>query len=379
MTEQQRGEVVLKNLARELLTDEECLKFKQALQHFRISKSVPSLCTQLNGVISSTDKLILLLELSSRLPKQLHQDFHKLCSIQFPMYEAFLKYFTQGNRNSLRSDPKVIACDESGQFQVISTGFEKQFSFSDLKRCLDSNGTDLNSLPGTSMTSGVYSEIDDIDMSQHGTITKEDAKNFTNLQNVNGFSDDDGSSVSSPKHSVSHGHNDSHSQTLTKQSAQNQSVQEQTQTAANQLAQKQEELKQEEQKQSVQKVSQTLTNHQLAHTQSVPVESVPRPEAPKQLSMSLHSRLTNGHAHRPGSSSKSPFSSNVNNIALNVESPSHKIIRKTVLLRRRSDGSLGLGIKGGKEYGTPIVVVVVEKDSQVDKQVQIYFTFIAHI
>ncbi|XP_041348495.1 uncharacterized protein LOC121368045 [Gigantopelta aegis] len=334
MTENRRGEVILKNLAQELLTDEECLKFKQALQHFRISKSVPSLCTQLKNVITSTDKLILLLELSSRLPKQLQQDFHKLCSIQFPMYEAFLKYFTQGHRNSLRSDPKVIARDESGQFQVISTGFEKQFSFSDLKMCLDSNGADLNSLPGTSMTSGVYSEIDDT--SQNGTITKEEAKIFTNIQQVNGFSDDDNSSsVSSPQHSVACNHNDSNLQTLTKQS--------------------------ERKKQSVpkQSVSKPVVQNQ----------SVSKPVVQKQSSVSSHNRVPNGHTLVGGSgTSKPPYSSHHNNVALNVESPSHRIIRRTVLLRRREDGSLGLGIKGGKEYGTSIVVFVVEKDSQAEKQ-----------
>ena len=40
-----------------------------------------------------------------------------------------------------------------------------------------------------------------------------------------------------------------------------------------------------------------------------------------------------------------------------------------ILLKRHEDGSLGIGIKGGKEYNAPIVVYLVEPGSQAAAQV----------
>ena len=40
-----------------------------------------------------------------------------------------------------------------------------------------------------------------------------------------------------------------------------------------------------------------------------------------------------------------------------------------ILLKRHEDGSLGIGIKGGKEYNAPIVVYLVEPGSQAAEQV----------
>ena len=46
--------------------------------------------------------------------------------------------------------------------------------------------------------------------------------------------------------------------------------------------------------------------------------------------------------------------------------------RARVLLKRRSDGYLGMGIKGGKEYNSPIIVYSLEPGSQGEMQVGLF-------
>ncbi|XP_067684623.1 uncharacterized protein [Haliotis asinina] len=292
-TQYQKGEVILRNLAEELLNEDECIVFKQALQHFRVSRSVPTLCTELKPVINTTEKLMLLLELSGKLPLQLQRDFHKLCSLQFSSYEAFLKYFNTGN--PLSDDPKVIAKDSSGQFQVVSTGFEKKIHVVPYD---ETNGTDGISLPGTSVTSGVYSEFDD--HSRNGTVTKEEAEMILNH------------SLMKPVR------------------------------AAEQYQPK---------------------NQDMSKTPSrVSLKSL-------QLSQNSkgHSRKSSTHSnhHLNVTSSKSTLT--VDTESPNIQ-PEVNSSMKQVLLNRREDGSLGVGIKGGKEYGTPITVYLVEANSQAEEQ-----------
>ncbi|XP_071084130.1 uncharacterized protein [Haliotis cracherodii] len=294
-TQYQKGEVILRNLAEELLNEDECSMFKQALQHFRVSKSVPTLCTQLKPVINTTEKLMLLLELSSKLPLQLQRDFHKLCSLQFSSYEAFLKYFNTGN--PISDDPKVIAKDSSGQFQVVSTGFEKKIHVGPFD---ETNGTDGVSLPGTSVTSGVYSEFDD--QSRNGTVTKEEAE--------------------------------------------------------------------------------MILNHSLLKPVRTPVQyrqqNQDMSNTPSRMSMkSLQlSQKSEGHSRKSSTHSnhhlnmKSSYTSPFINGASPKSEPEVNTTKKRVLLNRREDGSLGVGIKGGKEYGTPIMVYLVEANSQAEEQVR---------
>ncbi|KAL5013255.1 hypothetical protein ScPMuIL_007525 [Solemya velum] len=154
MAEQRRTEAVLRNLAHELLTDDECKRFKQALHHFRASHSVTTLCQQLKSIINSTEKILLLVELSSRIPKSLQEDFHQLCSLQYEKYDVYLRIFTRGN--SLNVAPRVIAQDSSGSMKIVSRGSQKN-----LMKFENYNSVEQQSIPSTSMTSGFYSEHDD--------------------------------------------------------------------------------------------------------------------------------------------------------------------------------------------------------------------------
>ena len=159
MAELKRSEAVLRNLAQDLLSEEELLQFKQALHYFRVSHSVTTLCQQLKSVINSTQKILLLVELSSRIPKHLQEDFHRLCSLQYPNYDTYLKIFTSGNASN--EIPRIIAQDSSGKFKIVSSrGSDKKML---MKYNNQKNIYELHSLPGTSVTSGVYSDVGDDD------------------------------------------------------------------------------------------------------------------------------------------------------------------------------------------------------------------------
>lgn len=168
MGETQRGEAILRNLAQQLLSNSEYQHFKYAVNNFQQTKSVPTLCHQLRPVINSTERLLLLVELCNRLPKSLQEDFHRICSIQFPNYETYLRIYS--NDNAMTEIPKVIAQDSSGKFKIVSHGSEK-------KILVDYNGYkngDLVSQHGTSVTSGIYSEQDDLTSLKHLGNEKDD-------------------------------------------------------------------------------------------------------------------------------------------------------------------------------------------------------------
>ncbi|XP_060074148.1 uncharacterized protein LOC132553879 [Ylistrum balloti] len=152
----QRGEVILRNLAHDLLSEYECEEFKQILYQFKQTQSVATLCHQVKPLINTTEKLLLLVELSSRIPRSLQEDFHRICSLQFANYETYLRIYSHGN--SLAENPRVIAQDSSGKFQIVSRGSEKKFMVNSNNY---KNYTDINSQHGTSVTSGIYSEHDE--------------------------------------------------------------------------------------------------------------------------------------------------------------------------------------------------------------------------
>lgn len=158
MAEVERSEAILKNLAHELLTEDECDEFKEALQQFRVSHSVPSLCQQLKHIINSTPKMLLLIELSSRLPKNLRKDFHKLCSLEIPNYDMYLKILTMGHAD--KSISRAVTKDSTGKFKIVSCRSEKKvvMRYNNRKQTYE-----LCSLPGTSVTSGIYSNSDETD------------------------------------------------------------------------------------------------------------------------------------------------------------------------------------------------------------------------
>ena len=165
----QRSETVLRNLAEELLTDEECKQFKQALHHFRVSNSVTSLCQQLKLVINNTSKILLLVELNNRMPKVLQDDFHRLCSLQFPNYDSYLKIFSNGNTG--KGSTRLITHDSSGKLKILSQGTEKKMV---MKYNNNKQTYELRSQPGTSVTSGVYSFGSD--SGSEGVFEKEESK-----------------------------------------------------------------------------------------------------------------------------------------------------------------------------------------------------------
>jgi len=45
----------------------------------------------LDHFFNYTSKILLLVELNNRMPKVLQDDFHRLCSLQFPNYDSYLK------------------------------------------------------------------------------------------------------------------------------------------------------------------------------------------------------------------------------------------------------------------------------------------------
>ncbi|KAH3816353.1 uncharacterized protein LOC127832267 isoform X2 [Dreissena polymorpha] len=157
MVDTKRSEAVLRNLSHELLTPEECLQFKQALHHFRVSNSVPSLCQQLKSIINNTPKLLLLVELSYRMPKALQEDFHRLCTLQFPNYETYLTLFVNGNSHISKIIPQESG---TGKFKIVANGIEKKMM---MRYNNQKQGYELRSHPGTSVTSGVYSNGSDSD------------------------------------------------------------------------------------------------------------------------------------------------------------------------------------------------------------------------
>lgn len=198
MAELRRTEAILRNLAQELLTKEEAFIFKQALHHFRVSHSVTSLCQQLKPIINTTQKILLLVELSSRLPKNLQDDFHHICSLQHPNYETYLKIFNNGNASS--EMPRIIAQDSSGKFKIVSRGSEKKMM---LKYNSHNKKYEIHSLPGTSVTSGIYSNAsssdddEDYDLTdgkeQNGRMTPVYLKGKKNVHKVFLNRHDDGS------------------------------------------------------------------------------------------------------------------------------------------------------------------------------------------
>ncbi|WAR25184.1 WHRN-like protein [Mya arenaria] len=172
MVEHKRSEAVLKNLASELLTTDECNQLKQALHHFRVSSSVPSFCQQLKPIINNTPKLLLLIELSNRMPPSLQEDFHRLCTLQFQNYETYLKLFQSGNKTDTMS--RVISQDAAGRLKIIAGGNEKKMM---MRYNNQKQAYELRSLPGTSVTSGVYSNGSESDQN---SVFEDDAKNLNN-------------------------------------------------------------------------------------------------------------------------------------------------------------------------------------------------------
>ncbi|PVD25193.1 hypothetical protein C0Q70_15691 [Pomacea canaliculata] len=257
------GEAVLKNLAEQLLTSDECWTFKQALQHFRRTRSVPTLCAQVRPLISTTERLMLLVELSHHLPTEpLRRDFHRLCTLQFPKYHTFLRYFTP--HSPAGGGSKVVAQDPKGHLQVVRTRYEDGLIVTE---------TDVTGPAGRSTRTEARSvEPHEVQRHENGFLTTGHKSNYSSrARSVSPYAVSSAGSASSTLHK--------------------------------------------------------------SHLSS-DAKSLARP----------NHHVTNQEDLDGGSQ------------------------QKRVLLSRRSDGSLGVGIKGGIEYGTPIVIHVVEDGSQAQQQ-----------
>ncbi|KAL8594705.1 hypothetical protein ACOMHN_051651 [Nucella lapillus] len=302
------GEIILKNLAEQLLSAEELWVLKQSLQHFRVTRSVPSLCTALRPLIVNTERLMLLVELAHLLPTEpLRRDFQKLCTLHFPKYHTFLRYFSP---QPVTDGSKVIAQDSSGQLLVASK----------------TNGTmtseprqDSTSLQGAE--SGFYSEQDDV--SRHGN----GKGSVSSWAAPNLFTSTPPESTPSTLHRPPPAPLGQQSQPLS-----------QSQRAPS-------SAKPAKQRQS------------LGILGSGPL---------KILSGSFQS-LAFGKKNRQRQLAQPPEDSDTERGHQEGMSPTG-MHQKRILLARRSDGSLGVGIKGGKEYGTPIVVYMVEDGCQAEQQ-----------
>lgn len=148
-----KGDIILRNLMRQLLTDDESIRFKLALHNFKMTRSVTTLCNQLKPIINSTEKIMLLLELSTRLQPSIQEDFRRVCSLQYPHYDAYYQIYHSGN--AMPESTKTVAKDSSGNLKIIASSSDSRLH-SHFK-----NSSDQSSIHGTSVTSGIYSEHDD--------------------------------------------------------------------------------------------------------------------------------------------------------------------------------------------------------------------------
>lgn len=181
LPDSRKGDVILRNLIRQLLTDDESIRFKIALHNFKITKSITTLCQQLKPIINSTEKIMLLLELSTRLPISVQQDFHRICNLQYPHYDAYYQIYHSGN--AMPESTKVIAKDKSGNFKIVSSSSDSKL-YNSLKKSVDQS-----SVHGTSVTSGIYSEHDDVISFKHMDVKDNDSDVFV-WTSQNGKTDD---------------------------------------------------------------------------------------------------------------------------------------------------------------------------------------------
>lgn len=165
-----KGDIILRNLMRQLLTDDESIRFKLALHNFKMTKSVTTLCNQLKPIINSTEKIMLLLELSTRLPPSIQEDFRRLCSLYYPHYDAYYQIYHTGN--AMPQSTKTIAKDSSGNFKIITSSSDSRL-YAHFK-----NNSDQSSIHGTSVTSGIYSEHDDTTSYKHTEVKDNDSNAF---------------------------------------------------------------------------------------------------------------------------------------------------------------------------------------------------------
>ncbi|XP_071810592.1 uncharacterized protein [Asterias amurensis] len=81
----------LRSLAHKHLKEKECASLKQAIQSFRETKSVLTLCTTLKGILTTKEKLSLLVAIYPMIPADHQEDFDRLCCLHFDMYQLHIR------------------------------------------------------------------------------------------------------------------------------------------------------------------------------------------------------------------------------------------------------------------------------------------------
>ena len=94
----------LRSLAHKHLKEKECASLKQAIQSFRETKSVLTLCTTLKGILTTKEKLSLLVAIYPMIPTDHQEDFDRLCCLHFDMYQltSGLRYLRGTVRQRLK-------------------------------------------------------------------------------------------------------------------------------------------------------------------------------------------------------------------------------------------------------------------------------------
>lgn len=153
--EKVHSESVLWQLSQKLLSENENKQFKYFFTEFQRNHSVPMLCTRLKPLINTSERLVLLVEMSYLVPNHLSDDFHRICSLEFANYSQALQACRPGTLPRTERS-RVIAQDSSGKTRIVSQG--------NLKKLIISRSPDLQSSHRSSSmqnSNKSYDEFDD--------------------------------------------------------------------------------------------------------------------------------------------------------------------------------------------------------------------------
>ncbi|XP_036366799.1 uncharacterized protein LOC115221606 isoform X3 [Octopus sinensis] len=153
--EKGHSELVLWQLSQKLLGDNENKQFKYFFTEFQRNHSVPMLCTRLKPLINTSERLVLLVEMSYLVPNHLSDDYHRICSLEFANYSQALQACRPGTLPRTERS-RVIAQDSSGKTRIVSQG--------NLKKLIINRSPDLQSSNRSSSmhnSNKSYDEFDD--------------------------------------------------------------------------------------------------------------------------------------------------------------------------------------------------------------------------
>ncbi|XP_072026215.1 uncharacterized protein [Amphiura filiformis] len=119
----------LRTLAHKFLDEAECAELKRAISGFKKDKSVLLLCASLYKILSTPEKMQILLAVYPMIPQDLQRDFDSLCSLQFDYYATTLrpkiaeKYDkkTKGKHKATKESTKAAALLSIDQIRRFHT------------------------------------------------------------------------------------------------------------------------------------------------------------------------------------------------------------------------------------------------------------------